>query len=210
MRLDHIAYRVADRVKTAEFFQKAFGYRVQTEFDLDFGNGDTVKCLALEPPEKKQLPASLLPWVAHNVVYEPIGSELISVDGLVLLREERTKYREHLQEYHIPPEIFVSDGGPDTIVGKWVANRGGIGGIHHLAYQVKSVYDKMKEWREQGYAEFTSEKPFQCPGLTQVFTKPSVLTGVIFEFIEREDYGFCAGNVKDLMLSTANADIKMR
>lgn len=186
MRLDHIAYRVKDRVKTAEFFMKAFGYRIQTEFDLPFGNDDKVKCIALEPPEKLALPASVLPWTYHGVIYEE--------------REDRVQ--EYLQQYHIPPEIFVSDGDPNTIVGKWVANRGGVGGIHHLAYQVDSVQDKMQEWQEKGYAEFTSEKPFECPGLTQVFTKPSSLTGVIYEFIVREDYGFCAGNVKQLMVST--------
>jgi len=194
IRLDHIAYRVADRQKTAEFFMRAFGYRLQKEFELDFGEGEKkVKCLALEPPEKKNLPASILPWTCHNVAYE----------------EKDTYIQEHLQEYHMPPEIFVSDGDPETIVGKWVASRGGIGGIHHLAYQVESVQDKMDEWKEKGYAEFTSDSPFQCPGLTQVFTKPSCLTGVIYEFITREDFGFCAGNVKQLMLSTAEADIKM-
>jgi catechol 2,3-dioxygenase-like lactoylglutathione lyase family enzyme len=191
MRLDHIALRVQDRKKTAEFFIKAFGYRVQTEFNLDFGDGDNdkVKCLALEPPEKQEYPVKI-PWVCHNVVYVKPG------EGLSM--------QEYLQEYHMPPEIFVSDGGPDTIVGKWVAARGGIGGIHHLAYQVESVQDKMNEWKERGYAEFTSDAPFTCPGLTQVFTKPSLLTGVIFEFIEREEFGFCAGNVKKLMVSTDN------
>jgi hypothetical protein len=173
-------------LKTAKFFIEAFGYRIQTEFDLDFGNEDKVKCIALEPPEKLPLKSDLLPWTFHNVVYEEKG--------------DRTQ--EHLQESHVPPEIFVSDGGPNTIVGKWVAARGDVGGIHHLAYQVKSVEAKMNEWKEKGYAEFTSEVPFKCPGLTQVFSKPSVLTGVIYEFIEREDFGFCSMNVKNLMLST--------
>ena len=34
------------------------------------------------------------------------------------------------------------------------------------------------------------------------FAKPMKLTGVIYEFIEREAQGFCADNVKDLMNST--------
>ena len=105
--------------------------------------------------------------------------------------------------YHLPPEIFVSDGSPDSIVGKWVAARGNIGGIHHLAYQVDSVEQIMKEWKEKGYAEFTSEDPMKCPGLTQCFTKPSELTGVIYEFIERGEHGFCKDNVMSLMQSTA-------
>ena len=60
----------------------------------------------------------------------------------------------------------------------------------------------MDEWRAKGYAEFTSDKPLTCPGLTQVFTKPSLLTGVIYELIERGEHGFCRENVKNLMEST--------
>jgi catechol 2,3-dioxygenase-like lactoylglutathione lyase family enzyme len=173
MRLDHIAYRTKDRQKTAKFFIDAFGYKVQTEFDINFSDGSTAKCIALEPPEK-------------------IINEL---SWTIMLGN---------QEYHLPPEIFVSDGTPDSIVGKWVEIRGGIGGIHHMAYQVESVEAKMKEWQEKGYAEFASNKPLTCvkQNLTQVFTKPSELTGVIYEFIERGEHGFCQANVKDLMVST--------
>ena len=82
--------------------------------------------------------------------------------------------------------------------------RRGVGGIHHIAYEVESVKDTMKEWKEEGYAEFTTEDPLTCPGLTQCFTNPSDLTGVIYEFIERgnNSKGFCKDNVKDLMQST--------
>lgn len=104
--------------------------------------------------------------------------------------------------YHLAPEIFVSDGPPESIVGKWVAARNNIGGIHHLAYQVESVESTMKEWKDKGYAEFATDKPLTCPGLTQVFTKPSELTGIIYEFIERGEHGFCKDNVKALMEST--------
>jgi catechol 2,3-dioxygenase-like lactoylglutathione lyase family enzyme len=173
MRLDHIAYRVADRKKTAQFFMDAFGYHVQTEFDINFEDGTMAKCIALEPPEKL---SEDVPWKVFAA-----GRE---------------------QEYHLPPEIFVSDGSPDSIVGQWVAARGGVGGVHHLAYQVDSVEEKMREWQEKGYAEFSSDDVLTCPGLTQVFTKPSALTGVIYEFINRGRHGFCQDNVKDLMKST--------
>lgn len=106
--------------------------------------------------------------------------------------------------YHLAPEIFVSDGDPDSIVGQWVAKRDGIGGVHHLAYQVESVQSQMDMWLEKGYAEFTTKTPLTCPGLTQVFTKPSELTGVIYEFIERGAHGFCKDNVRQLMMSTDN------
>ena len=106
------------------------------------------------------------------------------------------------QEYHLPPEIFVSDGTPESIVGKWVAERNGIGGIHHIAYQVEDVEATMQLWKEKGYAEFASEKPLSCDDVIQVFTKPSELTGVIFEFIKRGEHGFCKDNVKALMQSS--------
>lgn len=186
MRLDHIAYRVADRHKTAEFFKSALGYKVQQEFTIDFGGGHTAECIALEPPEKK---APGVRWVVGEVNYLPTYSITPGI-------------QEVMQDYHLPPEIFVSDGTPGSIVGEWVAARGGIGGIHHIAYQVESVEATMKEWQDKGYAEFTSSEPMRCPGLTQVFTKPSALTGVIYEFIEREEFGFCKDNVKSLMEST--------
>ncbi len=80
----------------------------------------------------------------------------------------------------------------------------GIGGIHHLAYQVESVDATMNHWKEKGYAEFTTAKPLTCPGLTQCFTKPSVLTGVIYEFIERRGPWILQGQCeKSLMESTS-------
>lgn len=172
IRIDHIAYRVADRKKTSAFFISSFGYKIQQEFQIVFDDGTTAECIALEPPEKT---ANGVSWT-------------INPDG---------------QEYHLPPEIFVSDGPLGSIVGDWVAARNGVGGIHHIAYQVENVEETVREWREKGYAEFTSE-PIKCPedNLIQVFTKPSSLTGVIYEFIERGEFGFCRTSVKKLMEST--------
>lgn len=180
MRLDHIAYRVKDRWKTANFFIEALNYKIQQEFKIDFGNNEFAECIALEPPEKpktKQTPFAIQ-WPGSN---GPVGVD-----------------------YHMAPEIFVSDGNPGSIVGNWVAKRNDIGGIHHIAYQVDSVIETMKEWKNKGYAEFSTDKPLECPGLKQIFTKPSELTGVIYEFIERGEHGFCLENVKELMLSTKN------
>lgn len=170
MRIDHIAYRVADRHKTVEFFCESLGYSVVEEFDVNFDDGSQAQCFALSPPEANHL----------------------------------SNYVKTYGNYHLAPEIFVSDGSPDSVVGKWVKERNGVGGIHHIAYVVDSVANTMKEWKEKGYAEFTTEEPLSCPGLTQCFTKPSDLTGVIYEFIERDvgSKGFCADNVKDLMEST--------
>jgi len=190
MRLDHIAYRVADRKKTAQFFIDAFEYKIQDEFTIKFKDGTTAKCIALEPSEKTN---TNMPWthLMHND--EPVAYKY----GESIFLDKREDV-----EYHLAPEVFVSDGGPGSIVGAWVDKRDGVGGVHHMAFQVKSVADKMQEWQEKGYAEFSTEEPLTCPGLTQVFTKPSVLTGVIYEFIERSKQGFCKDNVEQLMEST--------
>ena len=102
--------------------------------------------------------------------------------------------------YHAPPEIFVSDGPKGSIVGDWVEENGP--GVHHIAYQVEDVEATMKMWLNAGYAEFYSDRPLEYEGLIQVFTKPSELTGVIYELINRTGDGFCEENVKGLMEST--------
>jgi catechol 2,3-dioxygenase-like lactoylglutathione lyase family enzyme len=176
MRIDHIAYRVKDRHKTLKFFIDTLGYKIPDDlpdgFEIEFEDGSKAKCYALVPPEKIKAEARYL--TAPWVC----------------------------GEYHLPPELFISDGTEGSIVGEWVKGRNNVGGIHHIAYQVDSVEKVMEEWKEKGYAEFTTDKPLTCPGLVQAFTKPSELTGIIYEFIEREGHGFCETNVKDLMKST--------
>lgn len=176
MRVDHIAYRVKDRNKTAQFFIDFFGYKkpedLQDGFDIQFEDGSWAKCLVLEPPEKTGPKA---PW------------NMFEISGA---------------EYHIPPEIFISDGSDGSIVKEWVSKHNGVGGIHHIAYQVPSVQQVVNDWKEKGFCEFASDEPLTCDGLVQIFTKPSELSGIIYEFIEREKQGFCAKNVKNLMNST--------
>ena len=190
MRLDHVAYRVANRYRSAAFFTEAFGYTLGTEFQIEFDDESKADCLALVPPESRH--ANPSSWTYHALMYNPVENRKDSRDSTV-----------HA-EYHAPPEIFISDGTEGSIVGDWVAERGGVGGIHHMAYQVDDVEAVMSEWKEKGYAEFYTKEPIVCesPNLTQVFTKPSELTGVIYEFINREGAGFCKDSVKQLMEST--------
>jgi len=118
-----LAFRCSDRDKTAKFFQEALGYKIQTEFDIQFTDGTSCKCIALEPPEKTDV--KNLPWIWNAPLSE-------------------------YTEYHLAPEIFVSSSeDPDSIVSKWVAHRDGVGGIHHVAYMVDSVEETMKEWKEK-------------------------------------------------------------
>jgi catechol 2,3-dioxygenase-like lactoylglutathione lyase family enzyme len=182
MRLDHIAYRVDDRRKSVAFFTEAFGYKLGTEFQNEFDDRSKADCVALVPPETRSANTEL--WAYFSL--------------------QATSHKPIKSEYHAPPEIFVSDGSEGSIVGNWVKERGGVGGIHHIAYQVDDVKAVMAEWKEKGYAEFYTEEPITCknPNLTQAFTKPSKLTGVMYEFIDREGAGFCEDSVKKLMEST--------
>ena len=140
MRLDHIAYRVKDRHKTAEFLYNCLGYSVALEFDLEFDDGSTTDCLAMTLPEER--PVDVL----------GVG-RFTSADADDI---EKAKF----YSYHCLRNLllFPSDGPEGSIVGDWVKERGGIGGIHHLAYQVEDVKKTMNDWTEKGYAEWYSEK----------------------------------------------------
>ena len=185
MRLDHIAYRVNDRHSTAAFFAEAFGYTLGTEFQIEFDDGSKADCLALLPPEDRH---------KETAEWEVLLSDM----------PDQKNPDAIFMPYHAPPEIFVSDGSVGSIVGDWVAERGGGGGIHHMAYQVDDVAGTMNCWKEKGFAEFYTEEPITCndPNLIQVFTKPSKLTGVIYELINRVGAGFCKDSVKALMESS--------
>lgn len=178
MRLDHIAYRVRNRYETAKFLESCLGYKIGTEFQIEFDDNSKADCLALVPSEIR--PPDTNHWQIASWVPAPYDSMKC--------------------EFHSPPEIFVSDGPEGSIVGDWVSQKGP--GVHHIAYQVFNVEKTMEEWKDKGYAEFLSEEPMECPGLKQVFTKPSELTGVIYELISRTGKGFCEDNVKGLMEST--------
>ena len=59
MRLDHIAYRVADRHKTVQFFREAFSYSIADEFQIDFDDGSKAQCFALQPPEVQRMSGNM-------------------------------------------------------------------------------------------------------------------------------------------------------
>ena len=50
-------------------------------------------------------------------------------------------------EYHMAPEIFVSDGSDSSIVANWVFKNGP--GIHHVAYETINVLEMMKHWKSE-------------------------------------------------------------
>ncbi|MAF24229.1 hypothetical protein CL634_01380 [bacterium] len=181
MRLDHIAYRVDNRHKTAKLLKRMFDYKIGIEFCIDFDDGSKAECIAMTPSEKDN-PISkfiAIPWVVRSAgISKPI-------------------------EHHIAPEIFISDGAPGSIVGDWVKLHNG-GGIHHVAYMTSHILDEVSKWKKLGVGFLTNDI-IDCPedGLRQIFTQPlPELGGIIVELIERGDKGFCQSSVKHLMNST--------
>jgi hypothetical protein len=183
-RIDHQAWRTPNRQKTVDFFINALGYRVQETFELYFNDEktETAICTALEPSDRvsPNVPFSFfMPFMEDNV--------------------------EKHQKYVLSPEIFVSEGSPGSIVDEWCKKKGGAQ-LHHVALQIpydSTVEQEVQLWLEKGWCEeFSSENVIKCDEMSQIFTKPSESTGVIWELIQRKDKGFCKNSVIDLMRST--------
>ena len=158
MRLDHIAYRVKDRHKTAKFLEDTLGYKIVNEFTITFQDKTTADCIALTPPEDRS--KNIEDW---NININT-GPDNLS-----------TKTMDLTFTHHLKFLLVMEPKG--SIVGDWVESRGGVGGVHHLAYQVDDVEKVMSEWKDKGYVEFLTEEPLFCKEtkLTQVFSKPSEL-----------------------------------
>ena len=66
MRLDHIAYRVKNRYKTAKFFEATLSYTIGTKFQIEFDDESTADCLALVPPEERHPETRLWEYKQFN------------------------------------------------------------------------------------------------------------------------------------------------
>jgi hypothetical protein len=167
------------------------GYIEAEEFTIPFKDGTCANCTALIPPESIDYKLGDYNRMPYDL---PIGLISAPFGQIPMLT------------YHQAPEIFVSQGSPGSIVDKWVQERGGFGGLHHIAYEVDDVAEAMRTWKVGGYAEFTKDEPIQnAEGLTQCFTKPiELLGGMVFEFIKRgrDNKGFNVDSVRELMEST--------
>jgi len=179
MRLDHIAYRVKDRDAAAKFLCDAFGYKIDESFLIFFDDEkkEFAQCYSLVPIERCGI-----------------------MDAPSITRHEYN----HLQ-YHMAPDIFVSQGTPGSLVDKWVEKHGN--NIHHLAYAVNDVAATMELWKKNKYATFTTDEPIESDDLVQCFTHPHPTMGVVYELIKRKaGRGFDTKNVKRLMESTITSD----
>lgn len=183
MRLDHIAHRVKNKEETRKFFEECLGYKLLDTFDLKFDDGTTCECYAMAPPEQYQD----MPTNYRYGVFE---------------HDRTTGLEKYIEthEFHLAPQVFISQGEPGSIVSRWVEKNGN--GIHHLAYEVDNINDVMAHWELFGI-KFLSE-PLVCDDgtLVQVFTEPDPYTGMTYELIQRMGSNFCRESVKALMEST--------
>lgn len=176
--IDHLAFRTIDRAACVKFFVDALGYIHKEDFEVKFDEEgkDIATCSVLAPDE-------------HSGLDIP---SLVSMSNICYVR---------------PSEVFVSQGNKGSIVGDWCDKRDG-SGLHHIALRVpegSTVEEEMEIWKLKGWAEdFTSPQPFKCKNddMVQIFTKPSKLTGIVFELISRKERGFCRENLLQLFNST--------
>lgn len=171
---DHLAFRVntENHEKACQMFIDLFGYVKSDEFEPVFSDGTTQN--------------------TRCTVLTPKG---INKDTPRVIEQNGVKYQTI-------PEIFISSStDPNSIVAKYVKNRNDIGNIHHCAFTVENVDQTMKRFTEAGY-KFLTKNALVCEELTQTFTEPSDLVGVIFEFLERRSGNFCKDSVGGLMEST--------
>jgi 4-hydroxyphenylpyruvate dioxygenase-like putative hemolysin len=183
-RIDHLAFRTFDREKAVKFLKEALGYKEQAEFTIYFDElkTETAMCTALEPSDRT---SNTLPW------FQMIPCGVID------------------QKYVLSPEIFVSEGTVGSVVHNWCVKHGP--GLHHIALQCpenSTIEKEMEKWIKFGWTESFSSEVIKCDNLSQVFTKPSVLFGVVFELIQRKESGFCRESVKNLMNSTVDVDLR--
>jgi 4-hydroxyphenylpyruvate dioxygenase-like putative hemolysin len=174
--LDHIAFRIHrdNHVKACDMLVNLFGYEVVDKFEPEFGDGSTQG--------------------TECTVLSPKG-----------VKNDTPRIIEHNGvRYQTMPDLFISSSSdPESIVAKYVAERGNIGGVHHCAYSTDNVETTMNEFKKAG-VEFLTDEPIVCEELSQTFTKPSNLLNVIFEFIERRQASFCKSSVGKLMETTKN------
>jgi len=198
LRHDHTAFRcfLKDRQQCENFIINALGYKRQEDFTVYFDdeNKEDSKmiavCTAYEP-SNRLVSTTALPWT-WTLPWGTAGN----------------------QDYVLAPEIFLSspkEDAPGNIIYDWCKAHGNM--LHHLAFNVSEgqLEAEQKRWLDNGWCEsFSTDKPITCDnGLKQLFTPPSQLFGIVFELLERKDRGFCAGNLKEIFLSSARADTNM-
>ncbi|MEX0832741.1 MAG: methylmalonyl-CoA epimerase [Actinomycetota bacterium] len=99
--------------------------------------------------------------------------------------------REVVEDQGVEEVLFDVDGsfvqlvsplGPDTPVGKFLANRGP--GIHHVGYRVDDVAATLAQLKAEGIRLVDEEPRTGSRGTTIAFVHPKGMHGVLIELVQ--------------------------
>ncbi len=108
MRLDHIAYRVPDRDKTAHFLESLTGYSVGTEFQINFDDGSSADCKALLPSDESS-PEVFVSGGTPNSIVDEWVKERGDTGGIHHIAYATDNIDEAVKEWREKGIEFLSD-----------------------------------------------------------------------------------------------------
>ncbi len=75
---------------------------------------------------------------------------------------------------------------PDSTIAKFIEKNGGRGGMHHIAYKVSNIEEKLAEVEAKGAALIDKTPRPGADGMTIAFLHPKSTAGVLTEFCEKK------------------------
>jgi len=75
---------------------------------------------------------------------------------------------------------------PESTIAKFMEKNGGRGGIHHIAYKVQNIEEKLKEVADKGVQLIDATPRKGAEGMTIAFLHPKSTAGVLTEFCEKK------------------------
>lgn len=76
---------------------------------------------------------------------------------------------------------------PESTIAKFIEKNGGRGGVHHIAYSVKDIEDKLKQVEENGIQLIDKTPRGGAEGLSIAFLHPKSTAGILTEFCENKN-----------------------
>src|SRR5574344_2385585 len=76
---------------------------------------------------------------------------------------------------------------PESTIAKFIEKNGGRGGVHHIAYSVKDIEDKLKQVEENGVQLIDKTPRGGAEGLSIAFLHPKSTAGILTEFCENKN-----------------------
>ncbi|MCQ2350909.1 MAG: methylmalonyl-CoA epimerase [Paludibacteraceae bacterium] len=75
---------------------------------------------------------------------------------------------------------------PESTIAKFIEKNGGRGGMHHIAYKVSNIEEKLAEVEAKGAALIDKTPRPGADGMTIAFLHPKSTAGVLTEFCEKK------------------------